>query len=158
MEESKTFPVLGMEYTRAEISVRLGGGIQRYLPSVKGQVVAICVDPKKNPEAPGEILVGTGPQIIDAGKALTRQGDTLPVFLKQESKRWRFIGHDRVSRWSDDPGVIEEKRRPGDGITRVIYLERTEADPEIPPSTIETGSDRETASCVSEKGLDHVES
>ena len=71
--------------------------------------MAICVGPKKNPEAPGEILVGTGIQIIDAGKALTRQGDTLSVFLKRGSKRWRFIGHDRVSRWSDDPGVIEEK-------------------------------------------------
>ena len=40
----------------------------------------------------------------------------------------------------------------------MIYLERTEADPETSAFAIETGSDREMASCVSEKGLGHVES
>ena len=46
--------------------------------------------------------------------------------------------------WSR-PRLIEEKRRLGDGITRVICLERTEVDPETPAFAIETGSDREMA-------------
>ena len=59
--------------------------------------------------------------------------------------------------WSR-PRLIEEKRRLGDGITRVICLERTEVDPETPAFAIETGSDWEMASCVSAEGIDHVES
>ncbi|MAC18974.1 MAG: hypothetical protein CMJ23_04715 [Phycisphaerae bacterium] len=126
MNPSSPFPQPGVEYSRVQISNRLGGGIQQYLPSRNGRVTAVCVDPEKNPDAPAEILVGTGPGIIRAGCMLSEQDGSLPVFLKRGNKRWESIGDYRVTRWSEEPTLlsIKGRQRKGRAVTRVIYLER----------------------------------
>ena len=83
---------IGSEYSRDEIHAVLGGSKQAYLPTVGGQVVAVCVKPELNPRAPSVVLCGKGPIIAAAGAALARQPGPLPVFLKRGVNRWEYKG------------------------------------------------------------------
>lgn len=117
------FPCRGRRYDRRRISEELGGSIQTYLPTRHGRIVAICLDPVKNPGAPREILVGTGPRIRQAGRDLVRQGGPLPVFLKRGAGLWEAMGDHEVVGSSEAPELLEEKAalRPA-GVTLVVWL------------------------------------
>ena len=56
---------IGQAYTRTEISRALGGSTLTYLPQREGRIVCGCFVPTqgKNPKAPEEVLVGTGPVV-----------------------------------------------------------------------------------------------
>lgn len=126
MSGVENFPRMGRHYSRREIHDALGGDVQSYLPSAGGRVVAICLDPRKNPAAPREILVGTGPRIRQRGDALVRQGGPLPVFLKRAAGVWEAVGSFVVESSSDDPVVLREKARLRTGnVSRVIWLSPT---------------------------------
>ncbi len=83
---------VGEEYTRDEIHHHLGGSKQAYLPTVSGNVVAICVTTTLNPRAPNVILCGRGPKISASGLALAAQQHSVPLFIKQGVNRWLYRG------------------------------------------------------------------
>lgn len=94
-------------YSRAEIHAALGGSIQSYLPTVDGAVVAGCFRRDTNPEAPTVVLPGNGPIIKSSAESFAASGKAVPVFIKQGTGEWRFVGNFRVSRLSRDPAEIQ---------------------------------------------------
>ncbi|MBX3030210.1 MAG: hypothetical protein KF809_08605 [Chloroflexi bacterium] len=115
---------LGSRYTRQEIHREVGGDLQSYLPSRGGEIVAACLEPRKNPDAPTVILPGIGPGRERDATRLVAQGGAVPVFLKRGSKAWEYVGDHRVVRSSQDPAEIAAQgRRSGRAdITRVIVM------------------------------------
>src|SRR5947209_17135739 len=99
----------GDSYTRDQIHSELGGEKVSYLPQQGGRIVCGCFSPDSNPEAPYEILVGgtdevggEGP-VLKKARMLSRQGGSIPVFLKQATNFWLFDGNFRVK------GVVEDR-------------------------------------------------
>lgn len=112
-------------YTRGEIHELLGGGTQDYLPHKDGKVVCGCFRKwSEQPDAPDVILAGRGTDIYRWAEVFCDQNYPVPVFVKQESNRWEYVGNYQVDRWSEEPAVIaEQKRRSGrEAISRVLYL------------------------------------
>lgn len=79
-------------YTRRQIHEKVGGSVQTYLPTVSGRVVCACLTKAMNPEAPDIILVGNKPRVIQAARQLAIQPDPIPIFLKQVSNAWIYVG------------------------------------------------------------------
>lgn len=84
--------VIGKDYSREEIHAVCCGYKQSFLPTHHGKVVAACPKPERNPQAPDVIPCSTGAAQRVAGRTLARQGGSIPVFVRQESLRWRFMG------------------------------------------------------------------
>jgi hypothetical protein len=120
---------LGESYTRAEISARLGGSLQSYLPRRAGRVVCGCFNPVDNPELPDIVLPGSGPE-IEAAAAEYRKQYPVPIFLKVVTNCWRYVGNYQVASWSVDRAEIEKhqirsgrKPRGRDRITQILKLQ-----------------------------------
>jgi hypothetical protein len=116
---------LGRYYTRNEIYVIIGGGSkQSYLPQLKGKILAGCFDPKKNSKAPYEIDAGSGKIVLEGAKLLTAGGYPIPVFLKQKSDRWEYVGDFVCDEYRDKPeDLYPNKPRRPDAVA-VFYLSR----------------------------------
>ena len=112
------------EYTRDQIHDALGGSKQSYLPDVGGRVVCACIDAKLNPDAPRIIIPGTGPMIEKTADILLGQKGAIPVFLKQSTNAWKYVGEFEVDpRRFSYADVEAQKRRTGlADITRVIWM------------------------------------
>jgi hypothetical protein len=115
---------LGASYTREEIHNLVGGSLQSYLPHVGGRVVAACLRPDINPDAPAVIVAGVGEDIEYAAELLAAQRVPLPVFLKRGSGRWGYAREFVTERSSRDPAeVTAQARRSGrNDITVVIHM------------------------------------
>jgi hypothetical protein len=115
---------LGASYTRREISSRLGGSVQSYLPHTDEIVRAACLRLDTNPGAPGIILVGTGPGIERAAEMLIAQRTSVPTFLKRGLGKWEYVGDYAVDHWSSDGAELaaQAKRSGRKDITRIIYM------------------------------------
>jgi hypothetical protein len=103
----------GSSYTRQEISVAVGGGLQDCISHSNGRVVAICVRPEMNPESPLVLLVGKGRDKQHYSKILcTKQrNDSIPVFTRKGRNSWEFEGNFRVKKSSVDSGIIAEHEK-----------------------------------------------
>lgn len=53
----------GEYYTRQEIHILLGGGIQDYLPHKDGKVLCGCLTKDLNPDVPDVVLIGHDTEI-----------------------------------------------------------------------------------------------
>lgn len=73
----------GESYTRKEIREAVGGGLQDDLPHQDGRVVAACLSPELNPEAPSVVLPGLGPEIQRWAEVFAKQRGAVPTFLKR---------------------------------------------------------------------------
>lgn len=103
----------GSSYTRKDITAVVGGGVQDCISHSKGRVVAICMRPDMNPEAPSVLLVGAGPDKKHYGTILCteQKNEAVPVFTRQSNNAWEFEGNFRVESSSVDPYVIAEHER-----------------------------------------------
>ena len=94
-------------------------------------MLCACIDPELNPDAPGKILPGNGPTIVKSACQLVVQAERLsiPVFLKQSSNHWKYVGHFCSMGASTEPGVIarEKARSRRQSIAMVVYLREAEA-------------------------------
>lgn len=115
-------------YTREEIAAELGGSAIEYLPRVGGKVVCACLRPDLNPDAPQIILAGFGLQVEESAKALCEQPrKAMPVFVKQQTNAWKYVGDFTFDRFSTEPEEIRKQetlsgRSGRDGISRIIHL------------------------------------
>jgi hypothetical protein len=116
---------LGRAYTRAEIHDALGGGVQDYLPHVKGAVVCGCFNPELNPDAPDVVLPGFGPGIQRWAEVFAAQNQPVPCFLKRATNAWVYVGMLRVRSCTTDAKEVERwalrARREGN-VSMVLYL------------------------------------
>jgi hypothetical protein len=117
---------IGQYYTRKQIQHTLGGGIQSYLPHVNGRVVCGCFTSKLNPSAPYEVLVGAAPDVVKYAKVLANQAEAIPVFMKQSSNHWEYIGLYRAIGYTEDKAevdlrAVEAKR---DWVAGVLFMEK----------------------------------
>jgi glutamate synthase domain-containing protein 2/glutamate synthase domain-containing protein 1/glutamate synthase domain-containing protein 3 len=124
---------LGQHYSRDEIAARVGGGSTiEYLPEVNGRIVAACLRPDINPNAPDVILPGIGGPERTA-QILCEQRNIIPVFIRRAANQWEYVGDYEVRDYSTDSQVIAEhealpNRSREHGISRVIYMQRRNYD------------------------------
>lgn len=120
-------------YTRDEISKKLGGSKQKYLPHCAGQVVCGCFRKDLNPKAPGEkpgarpeVLPGKSPDRIRWARVFAEQRYPVPIFIKESTNNWQYRGGWRVSCTIKDKCEIklraEETSRSD--ISMILRLER----------------------------------
>lgn len=115
----------GKTYSREAISERLGGSRQSYLPQVNNEVVCACLRRDLNPDAPDVILVGIGEDRERKADLLSNQTDPIPVFVRERSSEWCYVGEYRFQSSTTDPEVIaRHAQRAGlEGeVTRVVRL------------------------------------
>lgn len=101
--------VLGDTYSRAEISKMFGGSVIDYLPEVNGEVVCVCITDKDNQDTrttTPKILVGKGPRIISTAKMFLKQTKAIPMFLKQKTNEWQYMGDFKVTSEISDPALV----------------------------------------------------
>ena len=99
--------------------------MQTFLPFSKGRVVAACLTPRLNPQAPRRILVGDGPKILMAARLLAAQREQIPVFLKRGVGSWEFVGQYVVAGSTEDRAECAAAARSSgreDAIAAVIEL------------------------------------
>lgn len=116
----------GQYYTRKEINLVLGGGVQDFLPHKDGKVLCVCVTPDLNPHLPETILVGKGEQITRWGKVFAAQIEFIPLFVKRSTSTWEYIENYKVASLSEDPSEIARHERFSgrDDIVMVLNLEK----------------------------------
>lgn len=85
-------PTLGESYSRDKIHEMLGGGLQEFLPTKDGRVVAACLRMDQNPHAPERIWVGEGARREMTAKIAVLQGTDFPVFIRREGPNSEYIG------------------------------------------------------------------
>jgi hypothetical protein len=87
----------GKEYTREDIHVICGGNKQSHLPTKNGKVVAACLRPDLNPQAPDVIICNSGAAARAAGRTLAHQAEAIPVFIELTTDRLRYVGQYKVA-------------------------------------------------------------
>lgn len=83
---------LNKDYSREEIHTAVGGNKESFLPAYRGKIVAACLRPELNPKAPEYIVCNSGAAARAAGTTLSRQTEPVPVFIRQSTDRYRFVG------------------------------------------------------------------
>jgi hypothetical protein len=111
-------------YTRPTIYQLLGGDLQSYLPHVNKRVVCGCFDISANPNAPEEVLVGEGENVVKYAKVLAQQTEPIPVFLKQSANEWKYIGNYSVVSYSENLEEVAAKASAAgrSDVVGVLYL------------------------------------
>jgi hypothetical protein len=121
---------IGKSYTRDQIADVVNGNTVWYLPISGGQVVAVCLRPDHNPNAPTVVLCGSGPMVEKTGELLAAETKSLPVFVKEATNAWTYCGRFKVvsscTRGSNFKRAIAGHPSPS-SITRVVFLERVRA-------------------------------
>lgn len=117
---------LGKLYDRREISEMLGGTYRQFLPMSNGDVIYGCFDKTLNPNAPMEVLIGSGKIRMNNSERAVEQDKAIPIFIKENSKQFEFVGYFKAVRYSDDTQEVKEKAENvenADQIVRVLYFE-----------------------------------
>lgn len=84
---------LNKEYNRENIHAVVGGNKESFLPAHRGKIVAACLRPELNPNAPEYIVCNSGAAARAAGSTLAHQSAPIPVFIRQHSDSYRFVGY-----------------------------------------------------------------
>ena len=118
---------IGTCYSRQEIHEAVGGGIQDYLPHVDRKIVCGCFRKDTNPGAPDVVLPGRGPDIMRWATVFREQKVPVPIFIKQRTSEWQYVGNFLVDHWSNDEQIIADHEpisRKG-RVTCVLFLRKS---------------------------------
>jgi hypothetical protein len=97
----------GELYTRARIKRELGVLVNSFLPHQKLKVVCACLTIRKNPRAPHEIFAGnSGDRMRWAGQLWEQRAEPIPVFIKEKTDCWRYVGKWYAVHRSENPGAL----------------------------------------------------
>ncbi|HEY3598627.1 MAG TPA: DUF6697 family protein [Paraburkholderia sp.] len=83
---------IGKDYSREFIHTVCGGSKQAFLPTKNGKVVAACLRMDLNPQAPDIVLCNSAASSRAAGRTLAKQPGAIPVFIRSETDRFRYVG------------------------------------------------------------------
>jgi hypothetical protein len=116
-------------YKREFISAQLGGGTQDYLPHSAQRITYGAFSLDLNPQAPGIVLPGEGPEIERWARVFADQDEAIPVFVEKRSNEWTYMGMYRCVELSEVPELIaQHARKTGrTDITMVLKLARDRA-------------------------------
>jgi hypothetical protein len=117
---------VGRTYSRRQISAKLGGSIQSYLPTKEGRVLCGCFKPtpRYNPEAPEKITTGG---VSDNAIWISNHDDPIPVFVFRSDSAWEYMGRYRCTGVTTKLEVLrrEMKKNPARGrIAGVLFFKR----------------------------------
>lgn len=103
--------VIGELYTHDFICKTFGGDAKSgtYLPQSQQTILCGCFTKKMNLEAPDIVLVGGGPRIMRKAEKLAAQGGTIPIFMKQGTNQWEYMGKYEFIKLSKNPIDFESK-------------------------------------------------
>jgi hypothetical protein len=93
--------------TRKKLAEVVGAGGDSCFLHKDCIVVAIAMDPNKNPDAPNILLVGQGPQKERYAELFRQSGGFVPTFVKEAVDQWRYVGRYRALTIENDPAVIK---------------------------------------------------
>ena len=117
---------IGSTYSRAEISEKLGGNWQSYMPIKDGRMTCICLREDMNPGVPDKVLVGVKKGTIKSYRILLEQQESLPVFLMRAPGAWEYVGKYAVEDHTEKRGEVEkEEKRAGRDLTAILYMKKT---------------------------------
>ena len=120
---------LNKNYTRQFIHGICGGSKQAFLPTKDGKVVAACLRPDLNPNAPDVIICSGAAASRAAGRTLARQGGTIPVFIKMEADLFRYVGQfavtDSMTSPADYAPYVRNSSFTTGQVSRVIKMKRS---------------------------------
>lgn len=126
METSK--PVIGRRYTRDEIAVMVGSGDKvGYLPSKHKRIRAGCFVPRLNHNAPTEVDVGLGPNIIEDAKRIAAAKGVIPIFIKRRVNEWEYVGRFRCTGLSQLEKDLKPARERRPDVGAVLYFQDAES-------------------------------
>ena len=118
--------VQGRTYSRKQIRTHVGGGgLRDFLPHRGGEVLAVCLDPKLNLDAPAKVDVAPGPQRGRWSRAAVRQKRPLPVFLKRAVLRWEYVGHWTPTRYVESGAELARGRERRAGTVGVLRMRKS---------------------------------
>ena len=118
--------IKGHRYTWSEIVEKSGAdGTPPYdLLYRDGAVVAGCFTLEHNPEAPGVVFAGQGPQLRERADIFCAQTGSIPVCVKSGLGEWLCCGNFKLVRSSADPAEIAshaaEAQRPD--VYKLLFL------------------------------------
>jgi hypothetical protein len=70
-----------------------------------------CFKQTLNPTAPEVVLVGDRPHVFREAELFAAQREPAPVFIKQASSQWEYVGEYVVARYSTDPAELLPPRQ-----------------------------------------------
>jgi len=82
--------------TREKLEDVVGAGGDSCFLHKDRMVVAIAMDPNKNPDAPNILLIGKGPQKERYAKLFIESGVFVPTFVKETVDQWKYVGRYRA--------------------------------------------------------------
>ena len=110
-------------YAHSDLVEFFRGDMQSYLPQNGGRVVCGCLNPEMNPKAPYEIWVGDGPRIKMKAELLIAQKEPIPVFLKQRTNQWLYVGMMEADAFTTERNLLSEvtktAKRPVIGVLKL---------------------------------------
>jgi len=92
--------------TRKKLEEVVGAGGDSCFLHKDRKVVAIAMDPNKNPDAPKILLVGKGPQKERYAKLFLQSGEFVHTFIKERVDQWKYVGRYRALTIEDAPDII----------------------------------------------------
>lgn len=112
--------------TRSELSSRVGAGGDSCFLHKNNTVVAIAMNPEKNPHAPFVLLVGRGPRKERYAQEFLKSKLPVPTFVKEATDRWRYVGNYRAIALDKSASDIQENAAVSgrNDIWGVMKLER----------------------------------
>jgi hypothetical protein len=119
---------LGRIYRWSDLQSRLQWDADQqggyYLLERNGSIVCACLHADKNPNAPEEIVVGSGPIQTRKAEMLASQSEAIPVFIKEAVDQWEYWGDYRFERFEHELDRVHDRipeiRRQDAG--RILYM------------------------------------
>lgn len=120
--------MIGKVYSYESVSEPFGGPDNFGLPYVSDRVTCARLNPAKNPDAPYTVPIATGPRNREAGRTLAEQEASVPLFLKDDTDEWRYIGLYKSVDTTEDDEILADHiaKTDRDEIDRLVFLEPTE--------------------------------
>ncbi|MDC0612003.1 HNH endonuclease [Vibrio sp.] len=118
--------IKGNTYSRKDISALIGGQIQGYMGTKSKKIIGVYLELSSNPNAPHEILCGSGRDISKHGLWLSQQFDPVPIFIKRKTNEWEYQGLFTVSSTIEDEAklkIIQNQAGRENKLSRAIYLQ-----------------------------------
>lgn len=115
---------IGDKVSRDDLSQYVGAGGDGCFLHRQNEVVAIAMDPEKNPEAPAILLVGKGPRKEKYAQVLLDSSTSVPTFVKKAVNQWEYFGNFKAEKLSHDKELIRthSSRSGRNDIWGVMFL------------------------------------
>ena len=85
-----------------------------------------CFRTNINPDAPFEVIYGTGDDIQNSARLVGEQTTPIPVFLKRATSKWEYVGKYKCVEHKQDPDEAQAQAPERAGMKGILYFERVQ--------------------------------